>query len=210
MQRPSSFENRNDQEAGSELPRDWTEIPPDLPVPLDDGAADHLLGSEIPRIQLRSTSGEAVDISDLAAARCVLFLYPRMGRPGEELPTGWDAIPGARGCTPQSCAFRDRHRGFKDAGYEVAGVSSQSAEDQAEAVARLNLPFDLLSDPDLTLAEALSLPTFEIPGMRLYKRLTMVAEEGKIRKVFYPIFPPQHNAEEVLSWLRSSRVDRNP
>jgi peroxiredoxin len=130
-----------------------------------------------------------------------------MGRPGVELPPNWNATPGARGCTPQSCAFRDRYQGFEDAGYEVAGVSSQSSEDQADAVQRLHLPFQLLSDPELTLAREIALPTFEIAGMVLYKRLTLVAEKGSIRKVFYPVFPPQDNAEEVLSWLCNSDDD---
>ena len=197
--------NPHNQDVDSQAPGDLTEIPPDLPAPIDDGAANHLVGSEIPRVRLRSTKGQAVDVADLTADRSVLFVYPRMGRPGEELPPNWDATPGARGCTPQNCAFRDRYQAFEEAGYQVAGVSSQSSEDQAEAIARLHLPFQLLSDPDLELAKEMALPTFEIAGMTLYRRLTMVTEEGKIRKVYYPVFPPQHNAEEVLAWLRSSR-----
>jgi peroxiredoxin len=185
---------------------DLTEVPAGLPVPLDDGAAEHLAGSRMPHMSLRSTNGDIVDVWDLASTRCVIFIYPRMGRPGEELPAGWDSTPGARGCTPQSCAFRDRHRAFTDVGYAIAGVSSQSNEDQIEAAARLQLPFQLLSDPELTLARTLGLPTFEIAGMKLYKRLTLVAEWGRIAKVFYPVFPPQHNAEEVLAWLRTDRI----
>ena len=181
--------------------RELTELPPNLPAPVDDGAADHLPGLAIPEVALRSTNGEFVDISSLAADRCVLFIYPRMGRPGEELPPGWDSTPGARGCTPQSCAFRDRHDAFRDMGYAIAGVSSQSPEDQAEAVERLHLPFQLLSDPDLELAARIDLPKFEIAGLRLYKRTTLVVEQGTIAKVLYPVFPPQHNAEEVLKWL---------
>jgi peroxiredoxin len=186
-------------------PGDLTEIPPGLPLPIDDGAANHLRDCEIPRVRLRSTSGQAVDVVDLTADRCVLFVYPRIGRPGVELPANWDATPGARGCTPQNCAFRDRYQSFEEAGYQVVGVSSQSSEDQAEAVSRLHLPFQLLSDPELILAKEIALPTFEIAGMVLYKRLTMVLEGGEVRKVFYPVFPPQHNAEEVLEWLSSSR-----
>lgn len=187
-------------------PPDLNEVPAGLPVPLDDGAADHLTGSGMPPVRLQSTSGEIVDISGLASARCVTFVYPRMGRPGEDLPTGWDSTPGARGCTPQSCSFRDRHEAFSKAGYVIAGVSSQATKDQIEAATRLHLPFQLLSDPELILASTISLPTFEIAGMELYKRLTLVAEHGKIVKVFYPVFPPQHNAEEVLTWLRTRSV----
>ncbi|MDP9225182.1 MAG: peroxiredoxin [Actinomycetota bacterium] len=178
-------------------------LPPGLPVPVDDGGADHLSGLVLPPVVLRSTSGTAVDVAALAADRCVLFIFPAMGRPGEEMPRGWDATPGARGCTPQSCAFRDRHDSFEELGYVVAGMSAQSEEVQAEAAQRLGLPFELLSDPELILASRLGLPIFEIAGMKLYKRLTLVAHRGVIAKVFYPVFPPQHNAQEVLRWLRS-------
>jgi peroxiredoxin len=188
---------------------DLTEIPPDLPVPLDDGAADHLVRLNVPHVSLRSTTGHIVDVFDLASDRCVLFVYPRMGRPGEELPPGWDSTPGARGCTPQSCAFRDHHGAFASAGYELAGASSQGTEDQLEAAARLHLPFQLLSDPELTLASAIGLPTFVVARMELYKRLTLVARAGRIVKVFYPVFPPQHNAKEVLAWLETSPADRS-
>lgn len=191
----------------SPTPRELTDLPPNLPVPVDDGAADHLTGLAMPEVALHSTDGGLVGISALAADRCVLFIYPRMGRPGEELPSGWDATPGARGCTPQSCAFRDRHDAFRDQGYAVAGLSSQSPDEQAEAVERLHLPFQLLSDPDLELASRIALPTFQIAGMRLYKRTTLVVEQGTIAKVFYPIFPPQHNAEEVLTWLARGRPE---
>jgi peroxiredoxin len=199
---------RNAHNEEMDLP-DLTEVPHDLPVPLDDGAADHLVGLNVPHVPLQSTSGHIVDVSELASDRCVLFFYPRMGRPGEELPAGWDSTPGARGCTPQSCAFRDRHEAFTNAGYEVAGVSSQGTDAQIEATSRLHLPFQLLSDPELILASEIGLPTFEISGMELYKRLTLVAEGGKMVKVFYPVFPPQHNAAEVLAWLRMSRADKS-
>jgi peroxiredoxin len=197
----------HNEEVHSHSDLDLTEVPPGLPVPLDDGAAAHLVGSSVPHIRVQSTSGQVVDISDLACDRCTLFFYPRMGRPGEKLPAGWDSTPGARGCTPQSCAFRDRHEAFASVGHKIAGVSSQGTEDQIEAAARLHLPFPLLSDPDLTLAREIGLPTFEIAGMELYKRLTLVVEHGKIVKVFYPVFPPQLNADEVLAWLRTTHAD---
>ncbi len=136
-----------------------------------------------------------------AEGTAVLFIYPRTGRPGEPLPPGWDLVPGARGCTPQSCAFRDLHGEFTDKGVEVLGLSAQSPEDQAEFAERVHLPFPVLSDPELRLAEALALPTFEVAGMTLYKRVTLVIRDGRIARAFYPVFPPDRNAGEVLAWL---------
>lgn len=176
------------------------ELPADLPVPEDDGAADHLPGMEVPRVSLRATSGATVDLSALPG-RTVVYCYPRTGRPGQELPAGWDEIPGARGCTPQSCAFRDRHAGIRALGARVFGLSTQSTEYQQEAAERLRLPFDLLSDERLGFARALGLPTFEVEGMVLLKRLTLVVKGGRIEKVFYPVFPPDANAGEVARWL---------
>ncbi len=181
---------------------DPTLLPPDLPPPVDDGAADHLVGSPIPGAVLQSTAGGSVDLRDLAAGRLVLYVYPRMGPPHESIPAGWDETPGARGCTPQSCAFRDRHEAFGEIGYTVAGLSGQLAEEQKEASARLHLPFHLLADPSLGLSTSLGLPTFEFDGATFYKRLTLVARDRHIVKVFYPVFPPDENAEEVLEWIR--------
>jgi peroxiredoxin len=177
------------------------ELPKDLPEPTDDGAADHLPGTRIPPVSLMSTAGEPVDLSALAG-RTVVYCYPLMGRPDSEMPQGWDEIPGARGCTPQSCAFRDHHEELRTLGARVFGLSTQSTGYQREAVERLHLPYELLSDEDLVFAEALSLPTFEAEGMILLKRLTMVIDDGRIEKVFYPVFPPDKNAEEVIGWLR--------
>jgi peroxiredoxin len=179
------------------------QLPPDLPVPLDDGAADHLLGLTLPSIQFDATTGERVDLRDAGAETLVLYIYPRTGKPGVELPAGWDGIPGARGCTPQSCAFRDLYRELTNAGSRVAGLSAQTSEDQREAATRLRLPFPLLADPSLELAASIGLPTFEIEGMRLYKRLTIIARHGEIANVLYPVFPPDENAVEVLSWLET-------
>jgi peroxiredoxin len=176
-------------------------LPPDLPVPIDDGAADHLQGADLPSLSLPSTSGGEVDLVEAAEGTLVLYCYPRTGRPGEPLPPGWDEIPGARGCTPQSCAFRDHFAELQALGGAVLGLSAQPLEDQVEFADRVHLPYPVLSDPALRLADALRLPTFEVAGMRLYRRLTLVASERRIVKVFYPVFPPDRNASEVLSWL---------
>lgn len=182
------------------------ELPKDLPVPQDDGACDHLAGMTLPPIGLPSTRGRVVDLSRLAGT-AVVYIYPRTGRPDQELPTGWNAIPGARGCTPQSCAFRDHYEELQRAGAaHVYGLSSQDSAYQREAVERLHLPFELLSDAGLELAQALNLPTFEVDGMKLIKRITMIVRDGRIEKVFYPVFPPDQNAAEVLDWLVANRV----
>ena len=177
------------------------ELPEGLLVPADDGAADHLPGTPIPPIPLPSTAGEPVDLAALPG-RTVVYCYPLTGRPDRELPRGWDEIPGARGCSPQSCSFRDHHEDLGALGARVFGLSTQDTGYQREAVERLRLPYELLSDEDLQFAGALSLPTFEIEGMVLLKRLTMIIDDGRIEKVFYPVFPPDKNAEEVLGWLR--------
>jgi peroxiredoxin len=176
------------------------ELPNDLPVPEDDGAADHLPGKRLPSVPLASTSGEIVDLSALPG-RTVVYCYPMTGSPDRSLPAGWDEIPGARGCTPQSCSFRDHHAELRSLGASVFGSSTQDTEYQREAATRLHLPFALLSDSDLAFAGALGLPTFEVDGMVLLKRLTLVIDEGWIEKVFYPVFPPDRSAEEVVEWL---------
>jgi peroxiredoxin len=179
-------------------------LPDDLPVPKDDGACDHLPGEALPALRLQATTGEAIDLAGIGAdGTAVVFIYPRTGKPGEPLPEGWDLIPGARGCTPQSCAFRDLHGEFAERGVEVFGLSAQSAEDQAEFAERVHLRFPVLSDPGLELARALELPTFQVAGMTLYKRATLIIREGEIVKVFYPVFPPDRNAADVLAWLTS-------
>ena len=177
------------------------DLPEGIPAPTDDGAADHLPGVRVPSVPLSATSGGKVDLSALSG-KTVVYCYPMTGRPFKDLPQGWDEIPGARGCTPQSCSFRDHHAELAQLGARVFGLSTQSTAYQREAAARLRLPFDLLSDEDLAFAEALSLPTFEAGGMILLMRLTLIIEEGKVEKVFYPVFPPGKNAEEVLAWLR--------
>jgi peroxiredoxin len=179
------------------------ELPDDLPAPADDGAADHLPGLEVPRLSLPSTIGGEADPAALAQGLLVAYLYPRTGVPGEPLPAGWDDIPGARGCTPQSCAYRDTLAEFDGIGATVIGISAQRPPEQAEFAAREQIPFALLSDSGLLLAAVLGLPTFEVEGMRLYRRLTLVAEKGRIVKAFYPVFPPDRNAAEVLGWLPS-------
>jgi peroxiredoxin len=175
-------------------------VPEGLPEPTDDGACDHLPGLDLPTVSLTSTSGDEVDLSELAGTT-VVYCYPLTGRPDRELPGGWDEIPGARGCTPQSCAFRDHHAELEDLGARVFGLSTPTPDYQREAAQRLHLPFPLLSDQNLEFAEALDLPTFEAEGMTLVKRVTLIVEDGEIRKVFYPVFPPGRNAEEVILWL---------
>jgi peroxiredoxin len=170
-------------------------LPADLPVPEDDGAADHLSGLELPSLVLESSAGP-VDVRDFD----VIYIYPRSGRPGVPLLPGWDETPGARGCTPQSCAFRDL---YPELGVPVAGLSAQTLEDQLEFAERNRMPFPVIADPERKLGAALDLPTFAIAGLTLYKRLTLVAEHGRIEKVFYPVFPPDANADEVLAYLRS-------
>jgi peroxiredoxin len=186
---------------------DFSQLPPDLPVPEDDGAADHLPGLEIPpALTLPSTRGGEVDLGAVASGSdlVVAYVYPRTGVPGESSPAGWDDIPGARGCTPQSCAFRDSLAEFAAVGASVLGISAQSPAEQAEFAEREQIPFPLLADPGLRLAGALRLPTFEVEGMVLYRRLTLIARQGRIVKAFYPVFPPDRNAAEVLAWLRAT------
>jgi peroxiredoxin len=176
------------------------ELPKDLPVPIDDGACDHLRGFKLPSIPLQSTAGRVADLSGLSG-RTVVYGYPRTGRPDQEPPLGWNEIPGARGCTPQSCAFRDHYRELQSLGAQVFGLSTQDTDYQREAVERLHLPFELLSDAKLRFASALRLPTFQAESMTLIKRLTLIIREGTIEKVFYPVFPPDENAAQVVDWL---------
>lgn len=184
---------------------EMTKLPGDLPVPTDDGACNHLTGKLVPSIALLSTRGRCIDLSAIAG-RMVVYCYPMTKQPGIPVPDGWDAIPGARGCTPQSCAFREHYQELKDLGAQVFGLSTQSTEYQIEAKNRLHLPFDLLSDCDLTFANILNLPTFEIEDKHLIKRVTLIVEDGKIIKVFYPVFPPDKNADEVLNWLKKDAI----
>jgi peroxiredoxin len=175
-------------------------LPEGLPAPVDDGAADQLAGARLPDLVLPSSQG-AVNVRDFE----VLYVYPRSGRPGRPLLPGWDEIPGARGCTPQSCAFRDYSDEFSALGVRVAGVSAQSLDDQLEFAERNRMPFPIVSDEWLDLARDPGLPTFDVEGLTLYKRLTLVVEEGRIVKFFYPVFPPDRNAQDVLEWLRENQ-----
>jgi peroxiredoxin len=182
---------------------DLSSVPADLPVPVDDGAADHLPGTVLPALAFQGTGGETVRVDRFGPGRTVLYVYPRTGRPDTELPDGWDLIPGARGCTPEACGFRDHHADLVAAGAAgVFGLSSQDTGYQQEAVRRLNLPFQLMADPALELAAALDLPTFEAGGMALYRRLTMIVRDGVVEHVWYPVFPPNEHAEHVLTWFR--------
>ena len=178
-------------------------LPPDLPRPIDDGAAAHLVGLAMPKVSLPSTSGRQVDLAGLKGTRTVIYAYPMTGVPGKPLPEGWDMIPGARGCTPQSCSFRDHHAELAVLGADVFGLSTQTTDYQREMSERLHLPFEVLSDADFELTEALRLPTFEADGMRLLKRLTLIVRDGRVEHVLYPVFPPNESAAEVMAWLRS-------
>lgn len=184
---------------------DLMTLPPDLPRPVDDGACRHLKGMLLPAIRLRSTAGRFVALDRLPPGFSVLFFYPRTGRPGEE-PLGglahWNAIPGARGCTPHTCGYRDAHGELEKWGVRVFGVSTQSTAYQQEMVARLGVPFDVLSDEKLELAGALKLPVFSIEGERLIQRLTLITENGRIEECLYPVFPPDADARNVLAWVR--------
>ncbi len=177
-----------------------------LPVPQDDGATDHLHGLQMAPVWLACTTGLKVDLSSLTGLS-VIYVYPMTGRPDRPLPDGWDLIPGARGCTPQSCAFRDHAGELHAFGVEhIFGLSTQTIADQTEAAARLHLPFALLSDQKLTLTRALRLPTFDVARVTLLKRLVMVVRDGRIVKVFYPVFPPDRSAADVVAWLKSERT----
>jgi peroxiredoxin/catechol 2,3-dioxygenase-like lactoylglutathione lyase family enzyme len=177
-------------------------LPADIPAPKDDGAARHLAGMKIPDLALPATRGGAYNLA-IIAGRTVLYIYPRTGVPGVDAPPGWDDIPGARGCTPQSCSFRDHFAELKQLGVEhLFGLSTQDTDYQREAAERLHLPFPVLSDAGLTFARALNLPTFSVAGMTLIKRMAFVIDDGVITKVFYPVFPPDQSAAEVIAWLR--------
>jgi peroxiredoxin len=188
---------------------DYLHLPADLPEPTDDGAAAHLPGRRLPSLSLVSTDGNSVTLSALGPGRTVVFVYPLTGRPGTALPKGWDSIPGARGCTPEACGFRDHFHALLDAGARrVYGLSSQDSAYQYEAVQRLDLPFEMISDPDLNLANALALPTFTVERRTLFRRLTLVIRDEVIEQVFYPVFPPNEHAAQVLTWLRDNPIGR--
>jgi peroxiredoxin len=176
-----------------------------LPVPEDDGAADHLPGLAAPHLTLPSTSGESVTLDALGPGRTVLYVYPLTAPPDGTVPDGWDTIPGARGCTPEACDFRDHHEDLLAAGAAgVFGVSAQDTDYQREVVDRLHLPFAMLCDTELGLAAAIRLPTFRAGGMTLFKRITLVIRDGVVEHAFYPVFPPGEHAREVLAWLHAS------
>jgi peroxiredoxin len=179
-------------------------LPANLPVPEDDGAADHLVGTMLPQLTLGSSQGP-VSLRALSLDLLVLYVYPRTGRPGVPMLDGWDEIPGARGCTPQALGFRDAYPRLRELGAEVAGLSTQSLDDQREFAERNEIPYPVIADPDLRLGAVLRLPTFEVEEQVLYKRLTMVVRGCAVAKVFYPVFPPNEHAREVVEWLESGQ-----
>ena len=178
------------------------QLPANLPRPTDDGGARHLKGMALPDLELPSTRNRRVNLSTVSAPRIVIYAYPMTGRPDRQLPQGWDDISGARGCTPETCGFRDHHKDLAKLHAEVFGVSTQDTAYQQEMVKRLEVPFEVLSDEQMAFARALKLPTFTVDGMTLLKRLTIVARSGRIEHVFYPVFPPDTHAEEVIAWLK--------
>ena len=188
---------------------DHYELPPDLPVPDDDGACDHLPGMEMPHVVLRSTASRDVDVSEASKTESVFFFYPATGKPGVLPPRNWNQTPGARGCTPESCSYRDLNNEFQNLDFRVFGVSSQRPQVQTEFAARNRIPYEILSDSELLLSGKLGLPTFSVePSDPIFpkvciKRLTLVVSEGRIERVFYPVFPPDKNAVAVLSYLTS-------
>jgi len=196
----------------SASPHDPTVLPPHLPVPIDDGAADGLLGRSVPALALPSTLGGTVDLAEFARERAVFFFYPRTGRPGHPPPrfadgTEWDLVPGMRGCTPQACGFRDLLGEFRALGVAVLAISTQTSSYQREFAERMHIPFPILSDAGLELARTLALPSIEVPPRpggptTLLKRMTWYCERGRIEHVWYPVFPPDQNAARVLAWLR--------
>lgn len=176
-----------------------------LPVPLDDGASNHLISNHLPSVELNATDGTRIDLSALRG-RAVVYIYPMTGQPGTELPAGWDSIPGARGCTPQICAFRDHLAELLAAGADrVFGLSAQESAYQQEAVTRLHLPFPLLSDCEFEFATTMGLPVFTVGKTRYLKRMTLIADNARITKVFYPVFPPDQNPADVLAWLKAHK-----
>ena len=189
----------------SDAAHDPNILPEGLPVPRDDGATRRLRGARVPDIELAATDGSTVSLARLKG-RTVVYVYPRTGKPGQAMLDGWDAIPGARGCTPQSCGFRDHFAELKRLGVaQLFGLSTNATAYQHEAVERLHLPFAILSDEALKLTRALNLPTFDIAGMTLLKRMAWVIDGGVITHVFYPVFPPDQSAEEVIRWLQASK-----
>jgi len=179
---------------------DWSKIP----APSDDRLADHLSGMPLPAVRLVATDGRDIDLSKLHG-RIVIYVYPMTGRPDTPLPDGWDMVPGARGCTPQSCAFRDHFAELRALGVaHLFGLSVQDTDYQKEAAERLHLPFPLLSDTDRAFSRALDLPTFEVNDQTLLKRITIIAHAGRIEHVFYPVFPPDKNVHDVLAWLQAN------
>ena len=179
----------------------FRDLPSDLPVPKDDGAADHLRGAPIPALRLPATEGDDVDLAAAAAGTLVLYVYPRTGVPGRPMPEGWDEIPGARGCTPQNCAFRDLYDELRSRGARVHGLSAQPLYEQREFAARERIPYPLLNDSALRLHDDPGLPVFEVEGVQLYKRLTLIARRGVISEVIYPVFPPGSDAARAVSLL---------
>jgi peroxiredoxin len=200
----SSNNHERAQQSNPPVPA-LTALPSDLPMPVDDGGSRHLPGMILPSIRLRSTAGRWVDLAKITTPRVIVYCYPMTGVPGKPLPDGWDEIPGARGCTPETCGFRDHHKDLLKLGADVFGMSTQTTSYQEEMVNRLHVPFEVLSDEHLRFTRALKLPTFAVAGRVLLKRLTLVVSDNRIEKVFYPVFPPDTHAEEVVAWLR-----RNP
>lgn len=198
-----SLSERASRSLGIHALNNLQNLPANLPVPEDDGACQHLPGLRVPAAVLQATSGRRLDLSALPGVITVVYCFPMLGRPDVPLPPGWDEVPGARGCTPESCGFRDCHAEMARLGVGVYGLSAQEGDEQREAATRLGLPFELLSDASFSFSRALGLPTFRLNEREYLKRLTLVLIDGSVRKVFYPIFPPHMHADDVLAWLKT-------
>jgi len=193
-------------QAAQQATTNLNQLPPNLPRPKDDGGARHLKGMALPDLELPSTADRLVNLSKIQAPRLVVYAYPMTGQPGKALPAGWDDIPGARGCTPETCGFRDHHKDLARLHADVFGISTQTTEYQQEMVKRLEVPFEVLSDERLAFTRAMRLPTFTVEGMTLMKRLTLIVRHNRVEHVFYPVFPPDKHAEEVVGWLKKHPV----
>ena len=179
----------------------YNQLPPDLPIPIDDGATNHLIGMTLPNISLKSTRGDSISVGNFNG-KLVIYCYPMTGQPNVPLPEGWDQIPGARGCTPQSCSFRDHYQDIQALGAEVIGLSVQTTDYQKEMADRLHLPFPVVSDSNHEFSKAMNMPTFVAAGMTLLKRVTLIAEDGMIKAVHYPIFPSDSDPAWVIDYLK--------
>ncbi|VAW52529.1 Alkyl hydroperoxide reductase subunit C-like protein [hydrothermal vent metagenome] len=183
--------------------KDLYQLPEGLPVPVDDGACNHLEGAPFPSMLITVTPHATYDFSKEKGIN-IIFFYPMIGHPDSLPMTGWNEIPGARGCTPQALSYKNYFRQITKLGVRLFGASSQALKEQNDAIDRLKLPFELINDSSFLLSNALKLPTFQFNEIKMIKRLTLVVVDGVIKKVFYPVFPPNKNVDDVIVWLKEN------